>query len=397
MRAVFETRHIIFEKSGNCPLNKALLVFVFFTNKPSGRYNWGMETIANPLHFTAADFDAMEPKDIHQLALQASGCVLKGRLLMGRCLLSMQRTQAFRIYGASSVIHYAINYLGCRADEAYDVRRMAELLESLPLLTEAAEAGEVGWSHLRAVLRRATPENEADWLELAQTCSMKRLEWLLRNDGSPEAEREADLTTLEFRILPLVAQMFQRATRIVCQSEKRRVAAAEIFEYVLAEFLAAYDGSEPEEAIEEARRDLDTPWEAAEVREEPCPSHPDVTLVSLPEWAKRVAFNAQARHVTEAQKTLLLRRDRYRCSTPGCPNNLWLQMHHIVFYCDGGATVPENLTTVCAACHANIHQGHLAVTGMPPGLTWTTQGGRELGVPELGEPAEWADVWLRSG
>ncbi|CAN0330129.1 unnamed protein product, partial [Phaeothamnion confervicola] len=177
---------------------------------------------------------------IHDLALRASGYVLKGRLLMGRCLLSMQRTHMFRTYGSSSVIHYAVNWLGCRLDEAYDVRRVAEKLEGLPLLTEAAEAGKVGWCQLRAVLRRATPENEEHWLELAQTCSMKRLEWLLRNDGSAEAQREADLVRLNLVLSPEVAQMFSQAARVISEGEGRRVAAEDVLEYVLAEFHASH-------------------------------------------------------------------------------------------------------------------------------------------------------------
>ncbi|CAN0367702.1 unnamed protein product, partial [Phaeothamnion confervicola] len=88
----------------------------------------------------------------------------------------MQRTQAFRRYGCSSVIHYAVNWLGGNPDEAYAVRSVAEKLEGLPLLTEAAEQGTIGWCHLKAVLRRATPENEAGWLEEARVSSMKRLE-----------------------------------------------------------------------------------------------------------------------------------------------------------------------------------------------------------------------------
>lgn len=304
----------------------------------------------------------------------------------------MQRTQAFRQHGCSSVIHYAVNWLGCTPDDAYSIRSVAEKLEHLPLLTAAAEAGRVGWCHLKAVLRRATPENEEIWLEEAQSSSMKRLEWLLRNDGSAEARREAELARFEFTVAPEVGMMYQRAVRVICHREGGRVAAAEIFEYILAEFLAGAEDCTPDQAREDARRDLETPWEAVEVQETPCPGNSGVTLASKP---SRIKFNPQARHVTEAQKTLLMRRDRYRCITPGCPNNLWLHMHHIVFYCEGGATVPETLVTVCSACHANIHEGNLVVTGFPPDrLDWTTADGRGVGATQFVEPALWADSWL---
>lgn len=60
----------------------------------------------------------------------------------------------------------------------------------------------------------------------------------------------------------------------------------------------------------------------------------------------------------------------------GLPHNLWLQVHHIVFYCRGGATVPENLALCCSRCHRNIHEGYLRVKGRAPtGLEWAISEG----------------------
>ena len=73
-------------------------------------------------------------------------------------------------------------------------------------------------------------------------------------------------------------------------------------------------------------------------------------------------------------------------------------MHHIVFYCEGGATVPENLVTVCSGCHCNIHEGNLVSSGLPPdGLEWTTPDGWALGVPQFVEAPRWAAEWLDTG
>ena len=54
-------------------------------------------------------------------------------------------------------------------------------------------------------------------------------------------------------------------------------------------------------------------WAATECRLTANPGQSDLSLVS------RVRFNPQARTVTPAQRKLLLRRDGYRCCTPGCP------------------------------------------------------------------------------
>ncbi|MGE0491358.1 MAG: HNH endonuclease [Vulcanimicrobiota bacterium] len=87
--------------------------------------------------------------------------------------------------------------------------------------------------------------------------------------------------------------------------------------------------------------------------------------------AGRLRFNPSTRQATPAQRRAVLRRDGYRCSCPGCPNRLWLDVHHVVFYCRGGPTVPENLIVVCSRCHKNIHNGILRVSGVAPhGLVW---------------------------
>lgn len=86
-----------------------------------------------------------------------------------------------------------------------------------------------------------------------------------------------------------------------------------------------------------------------------------------------LTFEGQSRGVTPAQRTEILRRDGYCCSTPGCPHHLWLHIHHVVFYCRGGA----NLAACCSRCHSNIHDGNLVVTGPAPrGLNWSTAEGK---------------------
>lgn len=124
-----------------------------------------------------------------------------------------------------------------------------------------------------------------------------------------------------------------------------------------------------------------------------CPSQPSLRLV-VPDtdldWVNpRLRFSAEARLATDAQRRELLRRDGYACSVPGCPHRLWLALHHVVFYCEGGVTLPANLIVVCTKCHRNIHKGRLRVTGTAPdGLQWTTRRGHPLDRPLPLEPGD---------
>ena len=58
---------------------------------------------------------------------------------------------------------------------------------------------------------------------------------------------------------------------------------------------------------------------------------------------KRVCFNPRNRHATKAQKREVLRREGWCCATPGCPHKVWLHLHHLIPYAQGGPTLPQNL------------------------------------------------------
>ena len=125
----------------------------------------------------------------------------------------------------------------------------------------------------------------------------------------------------------------------------------------------------------------------ASARELVCPSDENLQLVAgtrVPYWRgtdleQRLRFNPDARDCTPAQRRALFRRDGYRCSTPGCPNHLWLHVHHIVFHYLGGPTLPRNLVCLCSRCHKNVHEGSLVVKGSAPGeLRFLDRSGKPL-------------------
>jgi 5-methylcytosine-specific restriction endonuclease McrA len=52
----------------------------------------------------------------------------------------------------------------------------------------------------------------------------------------------------------------------------------------------------------------------------------------------------------------VLTRDGHRCRTSGCGSARFLDVHHIQTRADGGSNDPDNLITLCAACHRMIHE-----------------------------------------
>ena len=351
----------------------------------------------NPIKWTSQRLERLPDWKLDRLARRAAGVLAQSRLLVGRCLLAIDRSQMYERYGCSCMVHYACLSMGLSAQEARELRRVAERLENLPLLTEACENGSVEWCALREITRQAQPETEAYWLEMARTCTMRRLERLLRQAGGGGSSREAELVELRLMLQPEVSAMFGRALRRYSQEAGRRLSAREVFEYLLADSLA---GDKQEAALDVAAEE-EAPWAALAAQETDCPGNSALQLVApaAPHWSNdRLKFNAEARLASPAQRREILRRDGYRCSTPDCPHILWLQVHHIVFHHRGGPTVPRNMCLVCSACHAQVHRGRLQIAGQAPGeLEWRDGAGRLLKRFVPLEPVDWLRCWFASG
>jgi len=67
--------------------------------------------------------------------------------------------------------------------------------------------------------------------------------------------------------------------------------------------------------------------------------------------------NARARLEPESYRELhrqVLERDAWRCQICGCMQNL--QVHHLNFRSQSGADEEQNLITLCAQCHDEVHR-----------------------------------------
>jgi hypothetical protein len=69
--------------------------------------------------------------------------------------------------------------LGIPGRETKPLLLVARRLEELPQLKEAVAAGKIGWFALRLLCQHVTPENEAQWLEVAAVTTPQQLEELI--------------------------------------------------------------------------------------------------------------------------------------------------------------------------------------------------------------------------
>lgn len=94
-----------------------------------------------------------------------------------------------------------------------------------------------------------------------------------------------------------------------------------------------------------------------------------------------VGHSRRQRIVPRRIRRAIEHRDR-GCRVPGCDQHLWVQVHHLVHWEDGGDTVTANLLCLCPKHHRLHHQGHLGIVGnadVTDGITYTNAYGLVLG------------------
>ncbi|MDQ7827119.1 MAG: HNH endonuclease signature motif containing protein, partial [Candidatus Eremiobacteraeota bacterium] len=81
----------------------------------------------------------------------------------------------------------------------------------------------------------------------------------------------------------------------------------------------------------------------------------------------------------------ILKRDRFRCQTPGCRCRRNLHVHHIIRRSQGGTDDPWNLIVLCEACHLHLLHGlrTLTIKGRAPDSLTFTFGSLSEGTPFL--------------
>lgn len=85
-------------------------------------------------------------------------------------------------------------------------------------------------------------------------------------------------------------------------------------------------------------------------------------------------------------RAVIEERDR-GCRYPGCSQQRWVQVHHLVHREDGGLTIARNLCCLCPFHHRLHHLGAFTIEGdpeLPVGLRFVDHWGRGIGPPGYG-------------
>jgi hypothetical protein len=353
-----------------------------------------------------------------------------------RAVAECDRHEDWAEAGFASCADWLAWRIGVTRNVAGEKLRAARALESLPLISESMERGEISFSKVRALTRAATPENESELLAYAKASSAASLERLVRGWKTLGRLDEARAERLRHRmrsfsvfpnnegmfvvkgvVTPEVGALLQRAIEAAGDALFAATAAddgeqpepaqlrADALALVAERALAAGfgrgedDGEVPVSGTRAERYQVVLHVETASLAEhgEPGMSELEDGSRLSAESVRRVACDAsvaaggrRTRTVPPSVRRALEARDR-GCRFPGCRLR-FTDAHHIVHWADGGETGLHNLILLCARHHRAVHEGGFQVcTDRGAKAVFFGPGGRVIAeappTPELSKDA----------
>ena len=295
------------------------------------------------------------------------------------CAVLLAKTKAEKLHqvlGYGSLSDYAERELDLSPRQAREWVRLGQTLPERPVLRKAFASGELGWTAAREVLRVASAENEAEWVQRAKELTSRNLEQLVSATpwGEPPAKtlpKEPARRRVVFTMDTVDAELLEKALALLRHqtgiSDLDRGAA-------LAQMAQGFLGSQGEEAptsprfrkvVMECPHCEAATGETAETTETTARmANCDAEVIDLRKGPKR---GHRSRTIPPATRRAVLSRDRNQCAVPTCSCRIWLDVHHIKARWLGGDHSEENLITLCSAHHRRLHDGYFGI--------WTEEGG----------------------
>jgi hypothetical protein len=331
-------------------------------------------------------------------------------------ILEFDRREAWAEQGLCSCAHWLNWKCGTGLGAGREKVRVAKALESLPQISEAFSKGRISYSKVRAMTRIATPENEADLLNVAFHGTAAHVEKLVRGY---RRVREADeleaanarhakralhwyydddgSTVIHCRLDPedgaRVIQAINSAVGVINKERLEDVSAETSDEasparepisatradalLLMADTLVAKGAASPPpgERFEvsvhidagtlsganpggQSQTDSGSALCPETVRRLAC----DGAIVAIveDEEGEPLSVGRRTRTLPPAIRRALQSRDR-GCRFPGCTATRFVEGHHVKHWANGGETKLDNLITLCRRHHRLVHEAGFKV------------------------------------
>jgi hypothetical protein len=335
----------------------------------------------------------------------------------------LNRREAWRSEGATSSGAWLTERLGVAEGTGRSWSQVAERLWDLPHLAQGLRVGALTFDKVRAAVQIATPETDASVLRQAEECTVRQLMDLVRaakGTNDDESESRYDYRYLRFNDdrRTITAQLAEDAYALVRAAvterarlfpsdgetrydQRRADALVDICRTNGGRGTAANSGADGTGAGSGSRATSRAGWglEPRSLSNFFVVAHVDLALLQggtgvaevermgllSAEAIRRITCNSNValalddafghtmfegrskRYATPTQRREIQRRDR-RCRFPGCGNNIFTDVHHVVHWADQGPTDLSNLVTLCDHHHHRVHEGKWKVTGNANGI-----------------------------
>jgi hypothetical protein len=312
--------------------------------------------------------------------------------------------------GIKSCAHWLQWKCGITSGAAREKVRVARSLEQLPKISTALANGELSYSMVRAISRKADASTEDYYLYIARHGTVSHVEQLVRkhdyaerlqSSGREEIQYESRTAScyrdddgcwvVKARLAPAEGELFFKALNAIADQEeedsddskplcdfgqKRADALSTMAEHYLA---SAEDGISALKGGERCQVMLHVDVNTLQEHSDHCNCRLDQDNWLHPDTAKRLACDASLVTVLEDDKGKVLNigrrsrivpphisralatRDHNQCRFPGCSCTRYTDAHHIRHWADGGETSLDNLLTLCRFHHRALHQGELTI------------------------------------
>ncbi len=297
-------------------------------------------------------------------------------------LAKAEQAELHRHLGHPTMLAYVERVLGYGPKVGTERLRVARALRELPAMAAALGDGTLVYSAVRELTRVATSATEPEWLDAARGKSLREIEDLVsgrRKGKRPTDPSEPDLALrpITLELTPPTLALFRDACRRLEDELGHRLTDDEVIAAMCATVVGPTDspprgrdsGRAPYQIALTVCERCDRAWHDASGRAIEVPPSTLAQARCDAQHLGRADADQPARAVQDippAVQRLVQRRDRGRCSVPGCRSTRWIQIHHIVARALGGTHEPSNLVCLCFADHQTHHQGKLSISGTAP-------------------------------
>jgi hypothetical protein len=314
-------------------------------------------------------------------------------------LVTIHDRKVHRALGYASITEYAAAVAGFSRSQTETFLALGRRLGRYPYVRRALTEGTLSWSKARIIVERARPEKERHWLEAASRLSVRELAEALptpaRRDRGAIAAAPAATPEGAVPAAPATEAASPAAVSAPAPAIKHATArppgdvchvtyAFTPEEYAL--WSAAHEALRKlgrlegraqllVEALTELARRRDASLGPAGPRYllhlQLCPTCGEAAIIThrgrhaappaLLAASQCDALIEDDRHrrrsvIPPRIRREVLQRDGHRCQAPGCGHMAFLEVHHRVPVAAGGRTMAENLVTLCAHCHRELHR-----------------------------------------